>query len=58
MTNKKKYSGVSMVQLFLKQPEYSKALRKIAKEQSRTISGQVRHYVIQGVKADLSEINK
>ena len=58
MTSKKKYSGVSMVQLFLKQPEYAKALRRIAKDESRTISGQVRHYVIQGIKADLSKMDK
>ena len=47
-----------MVQLFLKQPEYAKELRVIAKDQSRTISGQVRHYVIQGIKADLSKMDK
>ena len=56
--DKKEYSGVSMVQLFIKQPEYAEALRKIAKDESRTISGQVRHYVIQGIKANLSKMDK
>jgi len=56
--DKKKYNGISMVQLFIKQPDYVIALKKIAQAESRSVSGQVRYYVIQGIKADLSKIDK